>query len=183
MSETMDHILILTNRTEMKFPLPYISADIVTETINNYETIRYMDTIPNMKYTKNDAEKFLNFLNVTKNSDTELELGIFLKFSNEFIGMCTLENIDKKQKCCELGYWLCEKYVGKGYMTECSKALIQYAKQELHMKIIHAYVITDHQKSIHLLERLGFVRKERLENNTKNKGKFVDRYRYEFVVE
>ena len=39
------------------------------------------------------------------------------------------------------------------------------------MKSINAFVITEHKKSIALLERLGFIRKELLENDTENKAK------------
>ena len=67
-------------------------------------------------------------------------------------------------------------------MTECVKAILNYAKEELHMKSVNAFVITEHQKSMALLERLGFVRKELLEKDTENKGKEVDRYWYKLVL-
>ena len=97
--------------------------------------------------------------------------------------MCTLENINREYGVCELGYWLDKAYVGNGYMTECVNAIIQYAKNELHMKSVNAFVIVEHKKSISLLERLGFVRKELLENDTENKGKEVNRYWYKLFLE
>ena len=81
-----------------------------------------------------------------------------------------------------MGYWLNKEYVGKGYMTECVKTILKYAKNELQMKSVNAFVITEHEKSIALLERLGFVRKELLKNDTENKGKEVDRYWYKLVL-
>lgn len=68
-------------------------------------------------------------------------------------------------------------------MTECVNAIIQYAKNELHMKSVNAFVITEHKKSIALLERLGFARKELLENDTENKGKEVNRYWYKLLLQ
>ena len=50
------------------------------------------------------------------------------------------------------------------------------------MKSVNAFVITEHEKSIALLERLGFVRKELLKNDTENKGKEVDRYWYKLIL-
>ena len=96
--------------------------------------------------------------------------------------MCTLENINREYAVCELGYWLSKAYVGSGYMTECTKAIIQYAKEELNMKSINAFVITEHAKSIALLEKLGFVRKELLKKDTENKGVEVDRYWYKLIL-
>jgi RimJ/RimL family protein N-acetyltransferase len=142
-----------------------------------------MDAVPTMDYTEKNAINFMEFLKYTEESDEELELGIFEIETNKFIGMCTLENINREYSVCELGYWLDKAYVGNGYMTECVNAIIQYAKNELHMKSVNAFVITEHKKSIALLERLGFVRKELLENDTENKGKEVNRYWYKLLLQ
>ena len=167
----------------MKFPLPYITPQIVVDAISDDETIAYMDAVSSMEYTEENARSFMEFLRYTENSEEELELGIFEKESNKFIGMCTLENINREYSVCELGYWLDKSYVGNGYMTECAKAIIQYAKDELKMKSINAFVIVEHKKSIALLERLGFVRKELLIKDTENKGEEVNRYWYKLILE
>ena len=178
----MDNVILKTERTEMKFPLPFITPQGVVAAIGDKETIEYMDAVPTMEYTEDNAIDFIEFLKYTEKSDNELELGIFDIKNNIFIGMCTLENINRDYSVCELGYWLDKTYVGKGYMTECVKAIIQYAKNDINMKSINAFVITEHKKSIALLERLGFVRKELLKNDTDNKGKEVDRYWYKLLL-
>ena len=179
----MNNIIIRTKRTEMKFPLHFINPQIIVNAINDKETIEFMDAVATMDYTKKDALNFIEFLKYTENSIEELELGIFDIDTKKFIGMCTLENINKEYSVCELGYWLDKKYVGKGYMTECANAIIQFAKNELNMKSINAFVITEHKRSILLLERLGFVRMQLLENDTKNKGKQANRYWYKLQLQ
>lgn len=178
----MNNVILKTARTEMRFPLSDITPQQIVQAIGEKETIQFMDAVPTMNYTEDNAIDFMEFLKYTETSEDELELGIFDIETNNFIGMCTLENINREYSVCELGYWLDKKYVGKGYMTECVKAIIQYAKNELHMKSINAFVIIEHKKSIALLERLGFVRKELLKNDTENKGKEVDRYWYKLVL-
>lgn len=178
----MNNVILKTKRVEMKFPLSFITPQIIIKAIGDKETIEFMDAVPSMEYTEENAVSFMEFLKCTENSDEELELGIFDIEANKFIGMCTLENINREYSVCELGYWLNKEYVGKGYMTECVKAIIKYAKDELQMKSVNAFVITEHKKSISLLERLGFVRKELLEKDTENKGKEVDRYWYKLVL-
>lgn len=178
----MDNVILKTKRTEMKFPLPFITPQILVDAINDVETIEFMDAISSMKYTQENAMNFIEFLKYTEKSNEELELGVFDTNKNRFIGMCTLEQINREHFACELGYWLDKTYVGNGYMTECAEAIIQYAKNELHMKTVYAFVITEHKKSIALLERLGFVRKELRKKDTENKGKEVDRYRYELIL-
>lgn len=178
----MNNVILKTERTEMKFPLSFITPQEIVDAISDEETIKFMDAIPSMEYSEQNAIEFINFLKYTENSEEELELGIFDIKTKEFIGMCTLENINKEYAVCELGYWLKSDYVGSGYMTECGKAIIRFAKQELCMKPINAFVITEHEKSIALLERLGFVRKELLKNDTENKGREVDRYWYKLQL-
>ena len=173
----MEGIILNTDRTVMQFPLGKITSADVVAAIHHPETIAYMDSVDAMEYTKADAESFLSFLEYTRTAADCLELGIFEKETESFIGMCTLENITREQA--ELGYWLCADYVGKGLMSECAGALMQYAKDVLKLPKIEAYVIVGHEKSIALLERLGFERKEYLEKNTENKGKIEDRFRYE----
>lgn len=179
----MDNVILQTEQTEMKFPLPFITPQEVVAAIKDKETIEFMDAVPTMEYKEENAVDFIDFLKYTEKSNNELELGIFDIKNNKFIGMCTLENINREYGVCELGYWIDKTYVGKGYMTECVKAVIQYAKNEINMKSINAFVITEHKKSIALLERLGFVRKELLKNDTDNKGKEVDRYWYKLLLQ
>lgn len=175
----MKDIVITTQRTQLKFPLPYVNAEQVVQAIADPDTVRYMSAVPNMEYTVEDAESFLNFLRYTETSVSDLELGVFLRATNTFVGMCALESIDIAQGTCELGYWLSKACVGSGLMFECASALIQCAQNQLHMKVINAYVITAHERSIRLLERLGFTRKDRLVNDVENKGELVDRYWYQ----
>lgn len=178
----MNNVILKTERVEMKFPLPFITPRMVVEAIGDKETVEYMDAVPTMEYTEENALSFMEFLQYTEKSEEELELGLFDIKTGKFIGMCTLENINREYCVCELGYWLDKAYVGKGYMTECVKEIIAYAKNELQMKSINAFVIVEHQKSIALLERFGFVRKELLKNDAENKGKEVDRYWYKLIL-
>ena len=179
----MNHIVLNTNRTEMRFPLHSLTPQMIVETIADRETIQFMSAIPTMDYTEEDARGFMDFLKFTENSDEDLELGIFSKETGTFMGMCALENINQEYAVCELGYWLGKAHVGKGYMTECANALVQYAINELGMKYINAFVVTRHKKSIALLERLGFTRRELLKNDTENKGVLVDRYWYQLSLQ
>lgn len=178
----MNKVMLKTERTELKFPLPFVTPEIIVEAIGDEETIAFMSAVPSMEYTEDNAKDFMAYLKYSENSDENLQLGVFDIRTNCFIGMCALENINQEYSVCELGYWLNKSYVGKGYMTECVNAIIQYAKDELQIKTINAFVITEHKRSIALLERVGFIKQELLENDTDNKGKQVDRYWYKMHV-
>ena len=56
----------------------------------------------------------------------------------------------------ELGYWIAEEYWGRGYATESSKRLIQYAFDDLNVKEIYATYRIENTASKRVLEKLGF---------------------------
>ena len=41
----------------------------------------------------------------------------------QFIGSCDLHSMDYETQSVDIGYWLAEKYTGKGYITEAIKAV------------------------------------------------------------
>lgn len=59
---------------------------------------------------------------------------------------------------CICGYGLAEAQQGKGVMTEAMGAACQFVFSELHMHRIMANVRPDNERSLRVLERLGFER-------------------------
>jgi len=178
----MKDVTISTERVILKSPVGVVSPEEMAEAMAHPDTVRYMSAIPTMDYKGDDAESFLRYLAATAEDPSQLQLGVFLKDVGRFIGMCSLENIDHKTHSCELGYWLCRDYVGQGLMQESAKALLGYAKDFLGIKQADAFVICEHERSISLLERLGFSREELLKGDVINKGVPADRYRYALSI-
>ncbi|MFM7154149.1 MAG: GNAT family N-acetyltransferase [Bacteroidota bacterium] len=57
----------------------------------------------------------------------------------------------------ELGYRFKRKHWGKGYATESSKAVIEYAFRHLPVTTLYAITDPDNTQSRRVLEKLGFV--------------------------
>lgn len=172
----MNNVVLQTKRCILKFPKD-ISVDEIVSKIDDEDTVRYLSSIPSIKYSENDAKNFIEFLNKTEYSNNCLELGIYI--DNEFVGMCSLEEMDANKHSAELGYWLCKKYARKGIMSECADAICKYAKENLEITTVKAFVIKGNKKSSYLLEKLGFKEKSMLKDYLKNKGKYVDVFLYE----
>ena len=86
---------------------------------------------------------------------------IIEKSSGEIIGRAGLENygrsVDKEEvEQIELGYLIEDAYQGKGYAYEVCSAILEYAKEELHMHSIWARISADNKVSIELCRKLGF---------------------------
>lgn len=84
--------------------------------------------------------------------------GMFLvesKEMNEPIGMCGLlkrENLPYP----DLGFAFLPEYHGKGYAREIADATLTYASKELGLSSVSAIVLPANDRSIRLLEKLGF---------------------------
>ena len=68
----MNHVTLKTERTEIKFPLPFLTPQIIVKAIGDEETIKFMSAIPTMKYTEENAIGFMEFLKYTEELDYEI---------------------------------------------------------------------------------------------------------------
>lgn len=76
------------------------------------------------------------------------------------VGMCGLyqrSNLDRP----DLGFALAEAFHGQGYAREAAAAVLAHARKTLGLTSVAAIVDADNERSIHLLERLGFERRGR----------------------
>jgi len=83
---------------------------------------------------------------------------VILKETGEFIGWAGLKlesNVNDHETFYDLGYRLIEKYWGKGYATEASKAFVDFGFNEMKLEVINAYVMAAHQGSRNTLEKAG----------------------------
>lgn len=82
---------------------------------------------------------------------------IIQKSDGDKIGTCGFHCWNKETGSVEIGYDLDRNYWGNGYMVEALTRIIEFAKCEMGVKVISACIYTENQKSIHLVEKLGFV--------------------------
>jgi ribosomal-protein-serine acetyltransferase len=108
---------------------------------------------------------------------TDLNLGIF--YGVVYIGNIGLHFMDSKNRDAMLGYWIDEKYQGKGIVTDCARVLVNYAFDERELNRVYIYCAAENIKSGAVAERLGFSREGVLkEGELLADGVFHDRYVY-----
>lgn len=79
---------------------------------------------------------------------------IVLKETNEIIG--DLFTDIRNERTFMLGYTLDSPYWSKGYASEMVDAFITFMKETYHFKRVMCYAYANNERSIRLLERLGF---------------------------
>lgn len=72
------------------------------------------------------------------------------------IGTCGFHNWNQMASSVEIGYDLQEAYWGKGYMKEAMKEIIAFAQTQMQVREIQACISVENEKSIKLVEQLGF---------------------------
>ena len=65
-------------------------------------------------------------------------------------------NLPISESEAEIGYWLGEDFWGKGYVTEATLRVIQYAFEELHLTQLWAGAYEENIASQRVLEKCGF---------------------------
>lgn len=105
------------------------------------------------------SEDTKNFIEMTKKqfaSGNGFQAGIWYK--GEFSGVIGYHGIDWSNKSVSIGYWLDERYVGKGIMTKACRAFVDYAFNDLKLHRVEIRCAENNYKSRAIPERLGFTK-------------------------
>jgi ribosomal-protein-serine acetyltransferase len=151
--------LIDANRTHLKEWLPWID---------------------NMKV----QEDFDTYIASSKKLQAEgMEFGCVIIYENRIAGRIGIHHINQHNKTGAIGYWLGESFAGKGIITKCCGALINFGFTELRLNRIEIKCGTGNLKSKAIAERLkfkqeGILRQAELVNN-----KFIDLFLFSMLKE
>ena len=99
--------------------------------------------------------------------------------NSRILGDVSFSNISSEPfLSCFLGYKICESENGKGYAGEGIKAGVDYLFNELKLHRVEANIIPRNEKSIRVIEKLGFVNEGMAKKYLKINGKWEDHCHY-----
>lgn len=103
----------------------------------------------------------------------------FVFCDGELVGGVSLGNVRRGvAQSAQLGYWMGERYAGKGLMLDALGALLPHAFSTLELHRIEAACIPDNTRSIRLLEKAGFEREGLMRSYLKIDGRWRDHFLY-----
>ncbi|MBS2968288.1 GNAT family N-acetyltransferase [Metabacillus sp. KIGAM252] len=109
-----------------------------------------------------------------KENDEEYQFGIFTK-DDVLIGTINLFFVARGAiQSGFIGYFMDERYNGRGYTTEAVNLLVQYAFEELKLHRIEAGVMPHNIGSIKVLTKAGFHKEGLARKNVKINGRWED---------
>jgi [ribosomal protein S5]-alanine N-acetyltransferase len=96
--------------------------------------------------------------------DSGCRWGLFRKDNNEFIGTCGFHYVrtSGNKIVAEVGFDLGRDYWGKGIMREVIQSVIEFGFSQIAFEMIDATVEPENERSIALMNRLGFERDSEL---------------------
>lgn len=91
---------------------------------------------------------------------------VILKETKQIIGRAGL-SVRDGYELAELGFVISKQHQRNGYAKEVCEAILEYAREMLHMEGVQALVLANNEASVMLLKKLGFYYQEDVMEETK----------------
>lgn len=107
--------------------------------------------------TLEDTKEQMDWYRELKQNGTGIWWAIYDAADNEFCGAGGFNNLDKKHKKAEIGFWLLKDFWGKGILNEVMLKLFENGFTKLHLNRIEGFVTSDNTKCKKALEKINFT--------------------------
>ncbi len=155
---------------DLEFVYRHFSDPEVTRYLLDEEPVR----------TLQQAREIIDFY--AEPSSKSYNRWIILRKSDELpIGTCGYHKWAKRHFRAEIGYDLSPAAWGQGYMHEALRAALRHGIEGMGLNRIDALVYTENDRSIRLLQKLGFQNEGLLRDYFYLNGKFYDHYLYSLL--
>lgn len=122
-----------------------------------------------------------HWLGMVTNENPQTNFVILVK--NKAVGGIGFEaQEDIFRRSAEIGYWLGEKYWGKGIMTEAVQAITAYAFDHFDLCRLYAGVFATNPASMRVLEKCGYEFEGRLKKSITKHGQTIDQFVFAKVI-
>ena len=100
-----------------------------------------------------------------------------------FAGAIEMLHIDRRARSTEFGYWLGERFQGKGLMTRACRAIIDHAFSTLNLNRVVIGALEENTRSRAVAERMGFTLEGTFRQAWWHKDHFADLVKYSVLKE
>lgn len=141
---------------------------------------KWLPWLDNIK-SEEDTLEFIKSTFYTYNNRQAITAGIFLY--EELVGVISFQSLDFTHNIGTIGYWLGEKYQGRGVMTKAVEHLVTYGFENLQLNRIEIRVATRNESSIAIPKRLQFKNEGILRQAERLHQRYVDHVMYSMLRE
>ena len=123
----------------------------------------------------------LTFFESTQKDFPEKSVVWSIFFEEKFVGIVSLEKIERKYGVLQTGYWLDPEFHGNGIMPEAARAVLSFGFENLDLHKIIAHHFSENIPSKKVIEKLGFRFVGTLEKDFGKNGRWHDAKLYELL--
>ncbi|MFS0869577.1 GNAT family N-acetyltransferase [Paenibacillus xylanilyticus] len=154
-------------------------AATVTELCNNYNIYKSTLTLP-YPYSVDCALSWIQQHRHNFDTDKHYEFAICDRATGEIYGAIALSN-DQRYDHGEIAYWVGEPFWGKGYATEASEALLEFAFHVKKYHKVYARHFASNSASGQVLRKIGMIQEGILRDHVKKESHYEDLIYYGIV--
>ncbi len=170
---------IQTNRLILK-EIKIEDAEQIYKLFSDKELLKYTDN--DIHKTIKDTKELIGIYQKEQKTGKSFRWAIWLKKTNNIIGILSIYHINRKHKFATIGSFLDRNYQKNGFMPEARLATINYAFNKLKLNRLEAQVFVKNMYSIKMLEKLGFKKEGRLRQNFMINNKLEDSFMYSILI-
>lgn len=122
-----------------------------------------------------EAEHTLNFIKTSLDqfaNNDGFSAGIWS--GDEFVGGIGTHKIDWLYRRVEIGYWIAQRFQGRGIVTDACRAVMEHAFHGWKLNRVEIHCATGNQKSCAIPKRLGFQFEGLLREAQLLNGRYLD---------
>ena len=151
-------------------PLEKEDAPVIAPWFNDPEVLRFMGTVRPTSVAAEEA--FIAGLNANPMEPT---FGIVLREADGLIGVTGFSRTDVRNRHAMFGIGIGEKSAwGKGYGTEATRLVVQYAFETLNLNRVWLTVYEYNSRGLRAYEKAGFRVEGRLRQECFREGRYWD---------
>ncbi len=120
---------------------------------------------------------------IDKYEEGNFSWAITLKETKEFVGTIDFVTYNAAENIAEIGYALSDRHWGKGYVSEATKALLDFGFNELQLVRIQARCFADNIGSERVMQKVGMTYEGTMRKAKFAKGKHHDIKMYAILRE
>ena len=154
-------------------PYKKVDAKSITKNANNKKIARNMNDRFPQPYALKDARNWIK-INQDKYRKQKYIASFVIDVEGKAVG--TIELSIKASHEGSLGYWLGEKYWGRGIVSEAVKLITAYGFKKLKLRRIYAAIFPWNKASKKVLLRNYFKFEGVLKKGNQKDGRFIDDY-------
>jgi ribosomal-protein-serine acetyltransferase len=146
--------LKIDDTLELNFPDESRAGELFELIDANREYLRqWLPWLDNNKYLQNT----IDFIKLSRKQYSDnLALNLAVCFRSKIAGIISLHRFDWPNRSAHIGYWLGEKYQGKGLITRSCQGLLDYSFSDMGLNRVDIRCAPANSRSRAIPQRLGF---------------------------